>query len=95
MDPLNAEMKKKVNTLSVNQKSGNENKEVLYLKNPALAHLEYVGEKSYTKKGDIKNDNQRLHFEELHASGMVHVCGSEAYTYVITSKQVLKSLCQL
>lgn len=54
MDPLNAEMKKKVNTLSVNQKSGNENKEVLYLKNPALAHLEYVGEKSYTKKGILK-----------------------------------------
>lgn len=45
MDPLNAEMQKKVNTLSVKQKSGNENKEVSYLKNPALAHLEYVGEK--------------------------------------------------
>lgn len=54
MDPLNAEMQKKVNTLSVKQKSGNENKEVSYLKNPALAHLEYVGEKSYTKKGILK-----------------------------------------
>lgn len=54
MDPLNAEMQKKVNMLSVKQKSGNENKEVSYLKNPALAHLEYVGEKSYTKKGILK-----------------------------------------
>lgn len=54
MDPLNAEMQKEVNTLSVKQKSENENKEVSYLKNPALAHLEYVGEKSYTKKGILK-----------------------------------------
>lgn len=38
---------------------------------------------------NIKNDNLRLLFEELHASGMVHVCVSEAYPYVITSKQVL------
>lgn len=54
MDPLNAEMQKEVNTLSVKQKSENENKEVSYLKNPALAHLEYVGEKSYTMKGILK-----------------------------------------
>lgn len=53
------------------------------------------GGKILHQKRNIKNDNQRLHFEELHASGMVHVCVSEAYAYVITSKQVLKSLCQL
>lgn len=53
------------------------------------------GGKILYQERDIKNDNQRLHFEELHASGMVQVCASEAYAYVITSKQVLKSLCQL
>lgn len=90
MDPLNPEMQKKVNTLK--QVSGNENKEVSYLTNLPLAHLE--GEILHQER-DIKNDNQRLHFEEVHASGVVHVCLSEAYVYVITSKQVLKSLCQL
>lgn len=53
------------------------------------------GGKILHQERDIKNDNQRLHFEELHASGMVQVCVSEAYAYVRTSKQVLKSLCQL
>lgn len=51
--------------------------------------------RNLNQEKDIKNDDLRLHFEELHASGMVHVCVSEAYAYVKTSKQVLKSLCQL
>lgn len=54
LDPLNAEMQKKVDILSVKEKEGNKNKEVSYLKNPALAHLKYVGGKSYTKKGILK-----------------------------------------
>lgn len=44
---------------------------------------------------DIKTDSQRPCFEELHASGRVHTCLSEACAYVLTSKHVLKSLCEL
>lgn len=54
----------------------------------------YGGEILHQER-DIKNDSLRLHFEELHASGMVHVWVSEAYANVKTSKQMLKSLCQL
>lgn len=88
-------MQNKVNKCSVKQKTGYENKEVSYIKTHPLAHLEYLGGEIIYQERDIKNDSQRLYFEEVHASGRVSTCLSEAYACVLTSKQVLKSLCEL
>jgi len=97
LDPLNGAMQNKVNKPSIEQKLGYENKEIPYnnnnnKKNP-LVHLEYLGKEIIHQERDIKNDGQRPHFEEVRAR--VSVGLSQAYAYILTSKQVLKSLCEL
>lgn len=88
-------MQNKVNKRGVKQKTGYENKEVSYIKTNPLAHLEYLGGETIYQERHINNDSQRPYFEEVHASGRVSMCLSEAYAYVLTSKQVLKTLGEL
>lgn len=50
------------------------------------------GEILCQEKG-VKNDSQRSHFEELHASGRVHECLSDAYAYVLINQSKCLNLC--
>lgn len=81
MDPLNAAMQNKQTMLSKNQDMKTRKFHILKKKQTKqpLAQLEHLGGEVIYQERDIKNDSQRPHFEEAHASGRMSVCLSEAY----------------